>query len=182
MKKKLIALMLTIVLCFGLSVNAFAVTGSQTDGPTSTVTTTTGGNTVSVNSSKKATVTKAKNKKNVTLPYSVTIKGVKYPITVIGKKAIGSKTVSITLSSRVKEIKKEAFSNATKIKTIRLKQVAGSKASSYKIAKGAFKGISTKKATLIIGKHMTLKEYKKLAKKFRAAGFKGTIKRQWIRN
>ena len=180
MKKKLVALLFTLALCLGLATTAFAA-GSKTDAPQAIQGQKVENVTVNTSTNKTATVTKTDNKKTVTLPTKVKVKGVTYPVTAVAKNAVGTKTVSLTAGSKVKEIKAGAFSKAKKIKTIKLKMVSGAKASSYKIAKGAFKGISTKNATVIIGKHMSLKEYNKLVKKFKAAGFKGKFKRQWIK-
>ena len=180
MKKKLSALVLTLALCLGLAVTAFAA-GSKTDAPAPVVNETVGNIVVSTTSNKTATITKTAAKKTVTLPVSVKIDGVEYPVTSIAKNAVNAKTQTLTVRSKVKEIKKGAFSKAKKIKTIKLKMVKGAKAKSYTIAKGAFKGVSTKNAKIVIGKKMSTKEYNKLVKKFKAAGFKGKFSRAYIK-
>lgn len=49
-------------------------------------------------------------------------------------------------------IKKNAFTGATKLKTLK---VEGKKAAAITVQKGAFKGLSTKKMTIRVSKSMT---------------------------
>jgi len=92
------------------------------------------------------------------------------------KKAFrGGKIAEVVIESAGVEFKGEAFKWARqKAPTIRIK--GSTKASQVKVTATSFKG-TTAKAKIIVGKQMSSKEFKKLVKKLRAAGFIGTIKR-----
>ena len=124
--------------------------------------------TAAVDSVKKST------KKSITVSGTVTVDGVKYTVTVINAKAFANckKATKITLPASIKTIKKNAFAGAKKVKTITLK---GKK--SITVAKGAFKGLNTKKMTIKVNKKMSKKELKKLKKALKKAGFKGKVKK-----
>lgn len=133
---------------------------------------------ITADTSKKGSATirtiKKNNRKTITIPSKITVKGVKYDVTAIGAKAFKNckKATKLILPASVTRIDKNAFAGAKKVKVIKLN---GKKAPTIK--KGAFKGLNTKKITLQVKKSMSKKQYKKLAKAAKAAGFKGKIKK-----
>ena len=64
------------------------------------------------------------------------------------------------------------FTGAKKVKKIIVK---GTK--SFTVKKGAFKNVNSKKITVKVNKKMSAKEFKKLKKNLKKAGFKGKIKK-----
>ena len=86
----------------------------------------------------------------------------------------GSKVKKVKIHGRKVKFNKNAF-KGTKQKTVSiyLKQVK--KASDVSVAKGAFKGLSSKSKIYVSKKNMSKKEYNKLVKKLRKAGFKGKV-------
>lgn len=88
-----------------------------------------------------------------------------------GTKAVcDAKVKTVKIDKDVTTINANAFKGLKKAKTITWKVTT----SKVTIGKNAFKGVN-KKATLKLGK-MTEKDFKKIAKKIKKAGFKGTIK------
>lgn len=75
----------------------------------------------------------------------------------------------ITLGKGVNLVKANAFSGAKKLKLVRVLN------SQVTFEKGAFKGLKTKKITIKVTRKMSKKDYKKLVKSLRRAGFKGKI-------
>ena len=89
----------------------------------------------------------------------------------------GSKVTNLYVKSKL-NVKKNAF-KGTKVKNLKIKIYGPKKtAKSYTFAKGAFKGLSSKAKVTVSKKTMTKKQFKKLAKKLRKAGFKGKIVRK----
>ena len=85
------------------------------------------------------------------------------------------KTVVMTLGSKGKvQLNKNAF-KGTKAKTVKF-TIKAKKTSQVTFKKGAFAGLS-KKSVIKVKKTMSKKQYKKLVKAAKKAGFKGTIKR-----
>lgn len=131
-----------------------------------------------VDTNKKGTAilksVKKTNKKSVTVSSKVTVKGVKYKVTTINAKAFvnAKKATKITLPDTIKTISKSAFTGAKKLKTLVLK---GKK--SITVKKGAFKGLNTKKITIRVNKKMSKKQFNKLKKALKKAGFKGKLKK-----
>lgn len=113
----------------------------------------------------KKTVSKAPAKKAV--KFSKSVKTIKAG-------AINKKTTTITFAVKSKTtVKKGAFKNAKKLKTI---TVSGNK---VKFEKNAFKGLTKKqqqKMTINV-KGLSKKAFNKYKKALQKAGFKGTIKR-----
>ena len=106
-----------------------------------------------LNAEKKTVVVKkGVNKKKVTIPAKVKIKGVSCQVVEIGKKAFkGKKKLkTITIGKNVKTINKNAFQNCKKLQTIKLKGTA-----LKKVKSGAFKKTSSK---------LTVKAPKKITK------------------
>lgn len=89
-------------------------------------------------------------KKKITIPTSVEIDGVKYPIVSIGKKTF-------------KGIKRKAVISINTRKPI-------------KIDKNTFKGINTKKVVIKVNNEMTYSNLKRFKKILKKAGFKGKVK------
>ncbi len=122
----------------------------------------------------KATLTTlGKTKKpTVWIHSKVTIDGVDYNITAIGKKAFaqcGKATWKITIGKGVRKINAKAFSGSK----ITLVDIYETKA--LTVSTKAFAGVNTKAMTIRVTKNMSKKEFKKLTKQLRAAGFKGNI-------
>ncbi len=119
--------------------------------------------------------TKAKNKKSVTVPATITANGRTFAVTQINAKAFkGKKIRTITIGKNVAKIKANAFkgSPATKLilKTKLLKK---------KTVKNALKGSKIKTAQVKVGKSSTNKKIKKAYKKFftkKVLGRKVTLK------
>ena len=89
-------------------------------------------------------------KKKITIPTSVEIDGVKYPIVSIGKKTF-------------KGIKRKAVISINTRKPI-------------KIDKNTFKGVNTKKVVIKVNNEMTYSNLKRFKKILKKAGFKGKVK------
>ena len=122
----------------------------------------------------KATLTTlGKTKKpTVWIHSKVTIDGVDYNITAIGKKAFaqcGKATWKITIGKGVRKINAKAFTGSK----ITLVDIYETKA--LTVSTKAFVGVNTKAMTIRVTKNMSKKEFKKLTKQLRAAGFKGNI-------
>ena len=118
--------------------------------------------------------TKAK-KSTATVPSKVTAKGVTYTVTVIKAKAFAKKAKKakkIVIPATIKRVNKKGFTGTKKLKTIIVK---GTK--SFTVKKGAFKNVNSKKITVKVNKKMKAKEFKKLKKNLKKAGFKGKIKK-----
>ncbi|MCR5628155.1 leucine-rich repeat protein [Eubacterium sp.] len=111
---------------------------------------------------------KKKLLKKVSIKSILTINGVKYKVTAIGKKAFknGKKLKSIVIGKNVSKIGKGAFAGCKKLKSIKIKSKK-----IKKFVKGTFKGL--KKSCVIKVPKAKKKVY---AKKIKKAGFKGIVK------
>ena len=121
-----------------------------------------GGQEYKVINATTAAFTKAKNKKSVTVPATITANGRTFAVTQINAKAFkGKKIRTITIGKNVAKIKANAFkgSPATKLilKTKLLKK---------KTVKNALKGSKISTAQVKVGKASTNKKIKKAYKKF----------------
>lgn len=118
----------------------------------------------------KRLVTKKKSDK---IPATFSYGGVKYKITVIKSKSLkaSKKLKTLRIGKNIKTIQKNAFYDS-KITTVKFI----SKSVPTTIKKGAFKKSKVKK--IFITKKMSKKNYKKLKKKLRNAGYKGKIFRK----
>mgnify|MGYP005963635733 CR=1 FL=1 len=76
------------------------------------------------------------------------------------------------ITQTIKKVNKKGFTGTKKLKTIIVK---GTK--SFTVKKGAFKNVNSKKITVKVNKKMSAKEFKKLKKNLKKAGFKGKIKK-----
>ena len=103
---------------------------------------------------------KNKKSKSVKIAASVTIDGVKYNVTSIGKKAFKGckKLKKVTIGSNVKTILANAFAKCKKLKKVTIKSKK-----LKKVAKGSFKGV--KKSCKIKVPKAKKKAYKKMFKK-----------------
>ena len=94
-------------------------------------------------------------------------------VTVIKAKAFAKtakKAKQIVIPATVKRVNKMGFTGAKKVKKIIVK---GTK--SFTVKKGAFKGLNSAKITVKVNKKMKAKEFKKLKKNLKKAGFKGKV-------
>ena len=113
--------------------------------------TTTEGNNVDTKADGTAEINDVTVNKNIaTVPGTVTVDRVTYTVTVIKAKAFAK--------------------TAKKVKKIIVK---GTK--SFTVKKGAFKGLNSAKITVKVNKKMKAKEFKKLKKNLKKAGFKGKV-------
>ncbi len=98
--------------------------------------------------------------KKMNIPESITVEGITYDVTAIGKNAFegNSKMASVTIPSKVTKIGANAFLNCSKLKTIMVKSDV-----IKSVGKNALKGIN-KKAVIKVSK-TKLKDYRKLFKK-----------------
>lgn len=122
---------------------------------------------------KNPTVTYVKPKKNVkkvSIPATITVKGVKYQVTAVSKDAFknNKKVTQVTIDKNVKNIGKNAFYGCKNLKKITIKTT---KLTKKTVGKNAFKGIH-KKATIKVPKKK-LNAYKKLLKN---AGISKSVK------
>ena len=113
---------------------------------------------------KNPTVTYVKPKKNVkkvSIPATITVKGVKYQVTAVSKDAFknNKKVTQVTIDKNVKNIGKNAFYGCKNLKKVIIKTT---KLTKKTVGKNAFKGIH-KKATIKVPKKK-LNAYKKLLK------------------
>jgi len=115
---------------------------------------------------------KKTSKKSLTVPTTMKYNGITYKVNCIHAKAFSKckKLKTVTIKSNIKRIKKHAF-RSSKVSTVKF---AG-KSFPSKIESGAFK--KSKVKTIKVTKKMSKKNYKKLKKALRKAGFKGRIKR-----
>ena len=88
----------------------------------------------------------------------------------------GSKVKTVKINGKKVKIKKNAF-KGTKQKTVKIYVKKAKKATDVSVAKGAFNGLSSKSKIYVSKKNMSKKEYNKLVKKLRKAGFKGKVVR-----
>lgn len=118
----------------------------------------------------------AKTKKTyVTIKTTVKVKGTTYKVHRVGANAFSKSNkqlTKITLPSTIDEISKNAFAGLKKLKVINLNVKKN-----ITVKKGAFGSVNTKNVTITVSKKTTAKELKKLQKTFKAAGFKGTVKK-----
>ena len=122
---------------------------------------------------KNPTVTYVKPKKNVkkvSIPATITVKGVKYKVTAVSKDAFknNKKVTQVTIDKNVKNIGKNAFYGCKNLKKVTIKTT---KLTKKTVGKNAFKGIH-KKATIKVPKKK-LNAYKKLLKN---AGMNKSVK------
>ena len=122
---------------------------------------------------KNPTVTYVKPKKNVkkvSIPATITVKGVKYQVTAVSKDAFknNKKVTQVTIDKNVKNIGKNAFYGCKNLKKVIIKTT---KLTKKTVGKNAFKGIH-KKATIKVPKKK-LNAYKKLLKN---SGMKKSVK------
>lgn len=110
----------------------------------------------------------SKNAKTAAIPSTVTLKGVKCKVTVIGAKAFKNykKLTRVTIGANVSKIEKEAFYGDGRLKTIKVLSKTVKK-----VYKNALKGISSN-AVIQVPKGK-LKTYKNL---FKNAGQKSSVK------
>jgi redox-regulated HSP33 family molecular chaperone len=124
----------------------------------------------------KAAVTKVPATTNTwfSVKSKVTYKNKSYTITRIAENTFSKnkQLTSVTLPSTITTINKDAFAGLTKLKRINLNV-----SKDITVYSGAFGSINTAKVTIRIPKSTTNAQLKKLKAKFKAAGFKGTIKR-----
>ena len=132
------------------------------------------GNNVDTKADGTAEVNNVTVSKNIaTVPATVTVDGVTYTVTVIKAKAFAKtakKAKQIVIPATVKRVNKMGFTGAKKVKKIIVK---GTK--SFTVKKGAFKGLNSAKITVKVNKKMKAKEFKKLKKNLKKAGFKGKV-------
>ena len=122
---------------------------------------------------KNPTVTYVKPKKNVkkvSIPATITVKGVKYKVTAVSKDAFknNKKVTQVTIDKNVNNIGKNAFYGCKNLKKVIIKTT---KLTKKTVGKNAFKGIH-KKATIKVPKKK-LNAYKKLLKN---SGMKKSVK------
>ena len=122
---------------------------------------------------KNPTVTYIKPKKNVkkvSIPATITVKGVKYQVTAVSKDAFknNKKVTQVTIDKNVKNIGKNAFYGCKNLKKVIIKTT---KLTKKTVGKNAFKGIH-KKATIKVPKKK-LDAYKKILKN---AGISKSVK------
>ena len=122
---------------------------------------------------KNPTVTYVKPKKNVkkvSIPATITVKGMKYQVTAVSKDAFknNKKVTQVTIDKNVNNIGKNAFYGCKNLKKITIKTT---KLTKKTVGKNAFKGIH-KKATIKVPKKK-LDVYKKLLKN---AGISKSVK------
>ena len=122
---------------------------------------------------KNPTVTYVKPKKNVkkvSIPATITVKGVKYKVTAVSKNAFknNKKVKQVTIDKNVKNIGKNAFYGCKNLKKVTIKTT---KLTKKTVGKNAFKGIH-KKATIKVPKKK-LNAYKKILKN---AGISKSVK------
>lgn len=122
---------------------------------------------------KNPTVTYVKPKKNVkkvSIPATITVKGVKYQVTAVSKDAFknNKKVTQVTIDKNVNNIGKNAFYGCKNLKKITIKTT---KLTKKTVGKNAFKGIH-KKATIKVPKKK-LDAYKKILKN---AGISKSVK------
>ena len=122
---------------------------------------------------KNPTVTYIKPKKNVkkvSIPATITVKGIKYQVTAVSKDAFknNKKVTQVTIDKNVKNIGKNAFYGCKNLKKVIIKTT---KLTKKTVGKNAFKGIH-KKATIKVPKKK-LNAYKKLLKN---SGMKKSVK------
>ena len=113
---------------------------------------------------KNPTVTYVKPKKNVkkvSIPATITVKGIKYQVTAVSKDAFknNKKVTQVTIDKNVKNIGKNAFYGCKNLKKVIIKTT---KLTKKTVGKNAFKGIH-KKATIKVPKKK-LDAYKKILK------------------
>ena len=122
---------------------------------------------------KNPTVTYVKPKKNVkkvSIPATITVKGVKYKVTAVSKNAFknNKKVKQVTIDKNVKNIGKNAFYGCKNLKKVTIKTT---KLTKKTVGKNAFKGIH-KKATIKVPKKK-VKAYKTI---FKSAGAAKSVK------
>ena len=125
MRKKLVAVALTMALAICSATSAFAA-GSVQTAPAA--------NDYAVS----ATAKNLPNDAKVTVAASTTMNGVTTKVTGIGAEAVGDQTKTLITEPGVVKFKKDAFKNAKALKVIKIKCKKGAKAKSYSISKKSF--------------------------------------------
>lgn len=185
---KLMKKMLAVLLAATLTVGCFSVAmADDTDSASTTVTvksatvapapvkadkvTATEGSKVSTTATGTATLSAVGDTKSKKITVDkVTVDGIEYTVTTINANAFKkASATTVTLGAGIKKVAKNAFARS-KVKTVELK---GTKSISF--AKYAFKNSKVK--TIKVNKKMSAKEYKKLVKALKKAGYKGKIKK-----
>ena len=111
-----------------------------------------------------------KNVKKVSIPATITVKGIKYQVTAVSKDAFknNKKVTQVTIDKNVNNIGKNAFYGCKNLKKVIIKTT---KLTKKTVGKNAFKGIH-KKATIKVPKKK-LDAYKKILKN---AGISKSVK------
>lgn len=105
----------------------------------------------------------------------VTVQSTAPEVVIASNAFAGSNLKRLTLKSKNVKIQKGAFSGSKRKNTV-IRVTGAKKAKQLSVAKGAFAGLN-KKAKISVGKQMSKKEFKKLKKALKKAGFKGKIVR-----
>ncbi len=177
---KLAKRFMACALAASLALGTATVSGAATSPTTSVVAVTeddvltNNGSTIDTNADGTATLTSAKKISGTTyrIQRAMTVNGVTYKITAIGANALSSskQVKKVVVPKSVRTIKKKAFSGLKNLKKVVL---VGNKYT--KVAKGAFKGLKTKKITIKLSSKMSKKAFKKMKKQLKKAGFKGKV-------
>jgi hypothetical protein len=138
------------------------------------------GSTVKTSEAGYAAVTEVEKttKKSLTISSTVTVtvngETATYKVHRVAANAFSENTqlTKITLPSSINVISKNAFAGLKNLKTINLNVKKN-----ITVKKGAFGKVNTKNITIKVSKNTSSKELKKLQKTFKAAGFKGTVKK-----
>ena len=146
-------------------------------GQVSNVSITVSGGTVNVLSftEKTAAFTKAKNKKSVVVPATVTIEGNTYRVTQIAENAFTGKNIrTVTIGKNVEVIRNNAF-KGSKVNKLIMKTKLLTKAT----VKGSLKKSKVNTIQIKVGSKKTNKTFKKLYKKYFAKSNSGKKVKKW---
>ncbi len=105
---------------------------------------------------------------------TLTINGGDGKVTINANAFKGAKVKKLKVNSAKVKIKKNAFKGA-KQRTVKVYMKQVKKASHVSVTRGAFSGLSHKSRIYVSKKNMSKKEYQKLVRKLRNAGFRGKI-------
>lgn len=168
--KRILAVILAITCMFTFSFSTVFAASSPTGGKTTTTSTTTS----------KKTPTKAKASDGYIVTKTAKYQHYSNRTANLNKEIKDGKTRDIVqyvskkgIKYRLVKIKKNSFKGCKKLRKINWYNTY----SDFKIEKGAFKGVKTKKIKIYVTKKMSKKQFKKLKKKLKKAGFKGKVKR-----
>lgn len=114
------------------------------------------------------------DKKTIKVPSEIVVGGITYTVTKISAKAFidCEQMKTVELPETITEIGAKAFSGAKELKKIKL---VNKKAP--KVSKTAFKGLDTKKMTILYNSKMSKAQIKLLKTRMEKAGFKGKVKK-----